>query len=122
MENYMENFKLIECPDQPYKLYLILLFCHSKVNQRKNIVERLNEMNYEGEILVDNLMQVGVEGLRFYKTNFKEDFLDEGFSVRIPKDSIYRKLTCDFLRENNLVTGSNLSQKKIDAINNGENI
>ncbi len=122
MEKYMENFKLIECPDQPYKLFLILLFCHSKVNQRQMIVNRLNEMQFEGEILVDNLMQVGVEGLRFYKTSFKVDFLDDGFPVKISKDSIYRKYTCDFLRENQLVTGSNLSQQKIDAINRGENI
>lgn len=122
MENELENFKLIECPDEPYKLFLILLFCHSKVNQRKNIVETLRNMHYEGEILVDNLMQVGVEGLRFYKTNFKEDFLDEGYPVTLPKDSIYRKLTCDYLRKRDLATGSNLSKRKIEAINAGENI
>lgn len=122
MDNYMENFKIIESTNGDYDLFLILLFCHSKVNQRKKIVERLNEMHFEGTILVDNLMQVGVEGLRFYKTEFKEDFLDEGYPVQIEKDSIYRKYTCDFLREHNLVNGSNLSDRKIKQINEGQNI
>lgn len=122
MDNYMENFKIVESTNGDYDLFLILLFCHSKVNQRKNIVERLNEIHFEGTILVDNLMQVGVEGLRFYKTEFKEDFLDEGYPVQIEKDSIYRKYTCDFLREHNLVNGSNLSDRKIKQINEGQNI
>ena len=116
----MENFKLIETQDDEFPLLLIILFCHSKVNQREKIIERLNEVKYEGVVLVDNLMQVGVEGLRFYKTYFKETFLDEGYPVTLPQDSIMRKYTCDFLRENNLVTGSNLSLRKIKAINNGE--
>lgn len=101
---------------------MVLLFCHSKVEQRKNIVEFLNELGVEGEILVDNLMQAGIESLRFYKTSFKEEFLDEGYPMRIEKDSLYRKVTCDYYRKNNLATGSSLSTKKIDAINNGENI
>ena len=122
MEKELQNFKFIECPNEPYPMYLILLFCHSKVNQRKMILEYLNEIGYEGVVLVDNLMQVGVEGLRFYKTNFKEVFLDNGFTVTLPNDSIYRQLTCDYLREHNLVVGSNLSQRKIDAIMKGENI
>ena len=52
MEKYMENFKLIECPDQPYKLFLILLFCHSKVNQRQMIVERLNDMQARSLLII----------------------------------------------------------------------
>lgn len=116
----MENFKIFKVDNEEFPLLLIILFCHSKVNQREKIIQRLREMEFEGTILVDNLMQVGVEGLRFYKTNFKDNFLDDGYPVTLPKDSIYRKLTCDFLRENNLVTGSNLSTRKIDAINNGE--
>lgn len=116
----MENFKLFSVEHEEFPLLLIILFCHSKVNQKEKIIGRLNEMNYEGWVLVDNLMQTGVEGLRFYKTYFKETFQDEGFPVTLPIDSIYRRLTCDFLRENNLATGSSLSTRKINAINNGE--
>ncbi len=116
----MQNFQIFETPDQEYPLFMVVLFCHSKVNQRMNMVHALQERNYVGWILVDNLMQAGVEGLRFYKTYFDKDFKDQGFPIQLPKDSPYRKITCDFIREHNLATGSSLSNRKIDAINRGE--
>lgn len=120
MEKTIENFKIIKCDEGPYPYMVIILFCHSKVNQRLKIIDALNQIGYEGDVLFDDLMQVGVDGLRFYKSYFKENFQDNGYIVKLPSNSIYRKLSCDYLRNNNLVTGSNLSQKKIDAINNGE--
>lgn len=116
----MENFKIFTVENEKYPVFIVVLFCHSKVNQRQHIVERLQEMNYEGYVLIDNLMQTGVEGLRFYYTYFKNDFIDEGYPIMLSKDSIYRKIACDYLRENKIPEGSNLSQKKIDAIMSGE--
>ncbi len=116
----MENFQLFHVDHNEYPLLLLILFCHSKVNQREAIKSKLNEIGFEGKILVDNLMQVGVESMRFYVTDFKEDFLDNGYPIVLPIDSIYRKLTCDYLRENNLVEGSSLSTRIIRAIQDGE--
>ena len=116
----MANFKIFETPDEEFPIMILVMFCHSKPNQRTHINEALQEMKYEGWVLIDNLMQSGVEGLRFYRSYFKGEFIDDGFPVKIAPDSIYRKLSCDYLRENNLVNGSNLSDRKIKAIMNGE--
>ncbi len=120
MNNYNINF--LKCSD--YSALVILCNSDSPLQYLEDIATDLRDNLIEGNILIDQILHSGNNEERFIECKFDQGmFTRNSFKfVRIPKDSEFRKKTCNFLSETSLIEYSILSSIQKKMINKGISI
>lgn len=123
----MKNYNIINLDkNEQYRFYVIISSSISPLAFLQNILEDISNYNQDGNILIDQILHVGNNDKRFICIDYKStgqvsDKNDESMVhfVNIPKDDIYRKLSCQYLKNSELLDYSILSSIQKRMINKG---
>lgn len=118
----MKMYDVIKLEDSEYNSLVIMCNANSPIDYLSSIYTELKEKNAHGKIIIDEILHVGNTNKRFISfeldsnaslDDIKIDFVD------IRKDNIVRKISCDYLRINDLVEYSILSSIQKRMIGKG---
>lgn len=118
----MKMYDIIKLQNLEYDGLVIMCNANSPIDSLSSIYMELKNQNVEGKILIDEILHVGNTDKRFIGFEFKhnQDQRDiEMKFVNLRKDNILRKISCEYLRENNLVQYSILSSIQKRMIDKG---
>lgn len=115
-------YEIIDLKNSEYSSLVIIRNEESALNYLKPIYEELMLNNVEGKVIIDEILHVANSEKRFiefeiYSNSSYED-LKTRF-VKIKKDSVIRKISCEYLRNHNLSEYSILSSIQKKMINAG---
>lgn len=122
----MKKYSIIKLEDNlEYTKLIIMCTANSPFDYISMIKEELNREKVNGKILIDQILHVGNTKKRFISLYYKVNEMEKDEFMKfadISKDSLYRKLSCEFLKENELINHSILSSIQKKMINKGINI
>lgn len=115
-------YEIIELENSEYNSLVIMCNANSPINYLSSIYNELKKKNVNGKILVDEILHVGNTCKRFisfeFDNNLSLDDIKMNF-VNIKKDNELRKISCDYLRQNDLLEYSILSSIQKRMIGRG---
>lgn len=118
MNNDFEVIKLEN--DIEYGYLIILNKSNSPYNYICSIAQSLNSCVNKSKVLVDQILHVGNTDKRYMEYSLNGDMLTEGKFVKIAKNSIYRKISCEYFKEKSeIMEGSILTSIQQRMINKG---
>lgn len=106
-----------------YKFYIIMNSSKSPLTFLRNIYMDLYEYNQDGKILIDQIMHVGNNEKRFISVEYSRS--DQSINtnkikfVNIPKDNIYRRISCQYFKNKEILEYSLLTSIQKRMINKG---
>ena len=106
---------------QEYNYLVVLCDFHSPYDHIQDIAHNLSK-NKSGNILIDQILHVGNTNKRFVVFKYENGRLQGGRIAFVPKESPYRKASCDFLKNSDVMDGSILSSIQKRLINKGVTI
>lgn len=114
----MKMYAVIKLENSEYNSLVIMCNANSPIDYLSSIYTELIEQKAEGKILIDEILHVGNTEKRFISFEFNIDQKQENIElkfVKVKKDNILRKISCEYLRKNDLLEYSILSsiQKRI---------
>lgn len=117
MSKAYEIIPVVNSSDYAY----VVVLCSDKSlhNYLEEVARELRFNMQRGKILIDEIMHVGNTDKRFVEFEYINGELLHGQFVHIGKDSIYRKVTCDFLKDNPIMEGSIITSIQYRMINSG---
>lgn len=115
-----KNYKIFKLENSSFPYMVLRTFAHDSRKQWRLIEEEMADLNIEGWILLDDLFKGGNISTRFSKIYYEKGFAPNTYFSELEDDSMYRKLTSAYVKENNLARGSNLTEEEIEAIEAGE--
>lgn len=121
----MKMYDIIKLQNSEYASLVIICNAKSPVDYLSSIYSELKEKNISGKIVIDEILHVGNNNKRFISFNFNSTESIEQIElnfVNIKKDNELRKITCDYLRENNLLEYSILTSIQKRMITKGISI
>ncbi|KEH94194.1 type II toxin-antitoxin system RnlB family antitoxin [Clostridium botulinum] len=118
----MKQYNIIKLDqDSEYTNLIIIRDANSPFDYISMIKNDLIELRPQGKILIDQILHVGNTNKRFislkYNLNESENIKME--FVNISKDNLCRKISCRYLKENDLIEYSILSSIQKRMINKG---
>lgn len=108
----MKMYDIIELNNLEYNTLIIICNANSPVDYLPSIYKELKERNIQGKILIDEILHAGNTGKRFigFEFNNKLSLKDINMNfVNINKSDKLRKISCEYLRKNDLLEYSILS-------------
>lgn len=115
-----EDFKVINLNNDPeYSALVIMCMPESPYKCIDNIAQQLSSIPNDAKILIDELLHVGNTEKRYIEFTMKNGKLISGKIVSIPKTSNNRILSCDFLKDSNLLESSIISSIQYRMIKKG---
>lgn len=102
-----------------YSNLVIMCNANSPLDYIQIIKEDLAKIKTNGKVLIDQILHVGNTNKRFISLDYKSNEIQ---FVDIPKKELYRKISCDYLRESNLVEYSILTSIQKRMIKKGMKI
>lgn len=108
----MKMYDIIKLENLEYAGLVIMCNANSPIDSLSSIYTELKDKNVEGKILIDEILHVGNTDKRFISFEFRnnQEQIDvEMKFTNIQKDNILRKISCEYLRKNDLVQYSILS-------------
>lgn len=105
--------------DSKYRCMVVLCNSHSPYDYLEYISNDMISIYSSGKILIDQFLHSGNTNKRFIEFDIIENKLQNSNFVEIKKNSIYRKTTCDFLKNSELLIGSILTSIQRRMINKG---
>lgn len=118
----MKMYDVIKLEDSEYNSLVIMCNANSPIDYLSLIYTELKGKNAHGKILIDEILHVGNTNKRFISFEFDDnvslDDIKMNF-VDVKKDNIIRKISCDYLRTNDLVEYSILSSIQKRMIGKG---
>lgn len=108
----MKMYDIIKLDNLEYNSLVIICNANSPVDYLPSIYNELKEKNIEGKILIDEILHVGNTNKRFISFEFDNDISLKDIKmnfVNIKKDNELRKISCEYLRKNDLLEYSILS-------------
>ena len=117
-----KNYEIFEINDPAYRFLVLRRFCHSSSQQWESITAELNQKNYKGWVLLDNLFKGGNTSFRYVRQDLDKTFSGPAFKVDIDRSHPYRQMISAYLKEHNYVVGTSLTDADIEAVIAGETI
>lgn len=113
----MKNFDIINL-DVSNKILVLIYTSESPFSYIEEIATRLDEISFNGTVIIDELLHSGNNNERFIGCIYKDgEFLNDSFSfINVPKQNSLRKYICDYLRndyEYLSLSGLSSVQKKL---------
>jgi len=105
--------------DSKYECLVVLCNSHSPYDYLEYISDEVINNSASGKILIDQFLHTGNTNKRFIEFDIVENKLCHGNFVEVKKDSTYRKITCEFLRNSEFLIGSILTSIQQRMINKG---
>jgi len=106
--------------DIEYGYLIILNKSNSPYNYICSIAQSLNFRVNKSKVLVDQILHVGNTDKRYMEYSLNGDMLTEGKFVKIAKNSIYRKISCEYFKgKSEIMEGSILTSIQQRMINKG---
>lgn len=113
----MNDYYINYLNGESHKVLITLFNSDSPLEYLQEIEKRLMSEKIYGNVLIDQILHVGNTQERFLsiyidQNGFAKDTIE---ILNVPKESIYRKLSCDFLKKTDELEFSILSsvQKKM---------
>lgn len=113
----MKNFEIINLAVSN-RILVLIYTSESPFSYIKEIANSLEEISFDGTVIIDELLHSGNNDERFIGCIYKDgEFLNESFSfINVPKQNSLRKYICDYLRNDNeylSLSGLSSVQKKL---------
>lgn len=121
----MKAYHIIKLDNMEYDVLLVMCNANSPMDYLTEIDNDIKEEKIKGNILIDEILHVGNTDKRFIKVVTQENkgIKDSEMEfVRIDRNSPLRKSACSYLRENNLIRYSILSDIQKRMISKGISI
>lgn len=122
----MKNYNIINLDNnEQYTFYVFISSSNSPLTFLRNIFEDLSNYNQDGNILIDQILHVGNNEKRFISIDYSRNSITESIDepdlkfVNIPKNDKFRKLSCQLLKNSELLEYSILSSIQKRMINKG---
>lgn len=121
-EELQKNYEIFEINREDCKYLILRRFCHSIDQQNQDITDELNRLNYKGWVLFDQLFKGGNTHRRYGKQYFNKIFTGPMFKETILLSDPIRIQVSQYLKDNNFVVGTILTEEDIQTIMNGGTI
>ena len=121
-EELQKNYEIFEINREDCKYLILRRFCHSIEQQNEEITLELTKLNYKGWVLFDQLFKGGNTNRRYGKQYFNGTFSGPMFKETILLNDPIRQQVSQYLRDNNYVVGTILTDGDIQTIMNGGTI
>lgn len=121
-DELQKNYEIFEIDHESCKYLILRRFCHSIEQQNQAIIDELNQKGYKGWVLFDQLFKGGNTSRRYGKQMFNKTFTGPMLRVNILLNHPLRILVSQYLRENNFVIGTILTDEEIQVIQDGGTI
>ena len=113
----MKNFEIINLA-VPNRILVLIYTSESPFSYIKEIANSLEEIGFNGTVIIDELLHSGNNDERFIECIYKDgEFSNESFSfINVPKQNHLHKYICDYLRndyEYLSLSGLSSVQKKL---------
>lgn len=118
----MKMYEIVKLDNSEYSNLVIMCNANSPMDYLSSIYKDLKDKNAEGKIIIDEILHVGNNNKRFISFEFNNKLSLEDIKinfVNIKKDNNLRKVTCEYLRENDLLEYSILSSIQKRMIGKG---
>lgn len=120
----MSEYNIFYLVDETYKVLITIFNSESPLEYLPEIEKKLLDEKVYGNVLIDQILHVGNSQERFLAICIDKDgFRKETIRVvNIPRTSLYRKLSCGFLKKTDVLEFSILSSVQKKMINEGISI
>lgn len=119
----MKNYIIISLEDKSECTNLVIICDANSPYEYMNLIyNELKEMKVNGKILIDQILHVGNTEKRFISFNYTGSDTEKLSYEYVSKDSICRKISCKFLKDENLIDSSILSSIQKRMIKKGISI
>ncbi|MDU1071521.1 type II toxin-antitoxin system RnlB family antitoxin [Clostridium sp.] len=118
----MKMYNIIKLENLDYDSLVIMCNANSPIDYLPLIYNELKKINIEGKIIIDEILHVGNTSKRFITFDFNNKLSLEEIKmdfVNVKKDNKLRKISCEYLRKNDLIEYSILSSIQKRMINKG---
>lgn len=121
-DELQKNYEIMPIDHGDCKYLVLRRFCHSIDQQNQAIIEELNALNYKGWVLFDQLFKGGNTSNRYGRQFFNKTFSGPMFREKILLNDPVRQMVSQYLRDNNFVNGTILTEEDILVIMQGGTI
>ena len=121
-EELQKNYEIFEINREDCKYLVLKRFCHSIEQQNDAVTQELKQLGYKGWVLFDQLFKGGNTTLRYGKQMFNQTFTGPMLKVEVPVTDPVRQRISQYLKDNNFVVGSSLTDNEIDVVMHGHTI
>lgn len=121
-DELQKNYEIFEINQDECKYLVLRRFCHSIEQQNQAVIDELNVLNYKGWVLFDQLFKGGNTTNRYGKQFFNKVFTGPMLRVDIQLTNPIRQRVSAYLRDNNFVIGTVLTDEEIQTIMDGGTI
>lgn len=118
----MKMYDIIRLEDSEYNGLVIMCNANSPIDYLSLIYTELKEKNVHGKIIIDEILHVGNTNKRFIGFEFNNNLSLDDIKIEfvdIKKDNALRKISCEYLRTNDLLEYSILSSIQKRMIDKG---
>ena len=121
-EELQKNYEIFEINREDCKYLVLKRFCHSIEQQDDAVVQELNQLGYKGWVLFDQLFKGGNTSRRYGKQMFNQTFTGPMLRQTVLLNDPVRQMVSQYLKDNNFVVGTVLTDEEIAVIMNGGTI